>query len=729
MSVLVLPLRSHSSEVACSTREPPSTRRVLCDLGYLMSVSSLITSAWSVLLTVIDVFNRYADYQNIEHVVHVMKYIFPRQFKLHNVLTSTVDHKETAHMFKDYTLREQEIASAKRKAQARNASHEVKPCHLPRRLRNKAPLLVAKLLILHSRCSYVELLEHHCPTEPTFDLVTKELRTPMAHRVSSPEPRSPNDRHVTEFSTRPHRVSAFCRSVLTRLFPRSFWGQGPGGEENFGIIMHFVDYFVNCRKFENLTLHAVCNGLKVSCIDWLDPVSTESAAKMSLSDFNKRKEILYEFIYYLFDSLLVPLIRSNFHVTESNADKNRLYFFRHDIWKALTEPSLTSLKTSMFQEYGAPKPSKSPDANALSFSQLRLIPKGARFRPIMNLRRRATTMRNGKKVLDRAINVQLKPVHSMLNYEMAEQHDRLGASIFSIGDIHNRLKAFRDLLQVSYDQASPLYFAKVDVKSCFDTIPQTEMIQLLEGLCSHDKYRIKRHAEIRACDAHGHHRGTLSSTSKPARRFFTTANANVENDSFADAVNSGPARERKNTVFVELGTTMTESRQRLMQLLEEHVRCNRVKIGKKYYRQKQGIPQGSVLSSLLCSFFYGSFEEECLSFLNRADCLLLRLIDDFLLITTDKNKATRFLQVMYDGNATYGITIRPEKSLASFPCRVNGFDVPWLGDGAAFPYCGTVIDTKHLEISRDRARQQKNGRFNAVFGSTQSSCEQLLVTR
>jgi hypothetical protein len=35
---------------------------------------------------------------------------------------------------------------------------------------------------------------------------------------------------------------------------------------------------------------------------------------------------------------------------------------------------------------------------------------------------------------------------------------------------------------------------------------------------------------------------------------------------------------------------------------------SRAQIGNDFYRQMVGIPQGSVLSSLLCSFFYGDLE-------------------------------------------------------------------------------------------------------------------------
>lgn len=39
-----------------------------------------------------------------------------------------------------------------------------------------------------------------------------------------------------------------------------------------------------------------------------------------------------------------------------------------------------------------------------------------------------------------------------------------------------------------------------------------------------------------------------------------------------------------------------------------------VKIGSNYYRQSVGIPQGSVLSTILCSFFYGDLEKSFTAF-------------------------------------------------------------------------------------------------------------------
>lgn len=93
-----------------------------------------------------------------------MKYIFPRQFGLHNVFTSSVDLRETVQPFKDYTLREQEITQHQRRIRLKHANSTEAPItHIPKRLRGQAMALVKKLQKLHSQCYYVELLKHYCP--------------------------------------------------------------------------------------------------------------------------------------------------------------------------------------------------------------------------------------------------------------------------------------------------------------------------------------------------------------------------------------------------------------------------------------------------------------------------------------------------------------------------------------------------------------------------------------
>ena len=138
---------------------------------------------------------------------------------------------------------------------------------------------------------------------------------------------------------------------------------------------------------------------------------------MAKSDFSKRQEIFLEFVYWLFDSLLIPLIRSNFHVTESNVHRHKLFYFRHDVWRMLTEPALTRLRLGMFEEMPLEQTTKLLSSRQLGFSRIRLLPKSCGFRTIMNLKRRQQVLRNGALSLGRSINTVMTPVFNAFTYE------------------------------------------------------------------------------------------------------------------------------------------------------------------------------------------------------------------------------------------------------------------------------------------------------------------------
>ena len=213
--------------------------------------------------------------------VHLMKYIFPRQFSLHNVFTSKVDPKETVQKFKDYTLREEEIAFQERRLRAKMCHAHSIETRLPKRLRGHALKLVQQLQKRSQRCPFSILLQHYCPvsgnapqaagTSPIHGQKTSQLPKTTLHNraVSSsqmPHLASENlqSQPVTNCATTHAQVSAFCRSVVCHLLPDHFWGVGHAGKQNKREIMKQVDQFICLRRFESLSLHAVLQKVKVS---------------------------------------------------------------------------------------------------------------------------------------------------------------------------------------------------------------------------------------------------------------------------------------------------------------------------------------------------------------------------------------------------------------------------------------------------------------------------------
>lgn len=248
------------------------------------------------------------------------------------------------------------------------------------------------------------------------------------------------------------------------------------------------------------------------------------------------------------------------------------------------------------------------------------------------------------------------------------------------------------------------------MSSCFDSIPQGPLLDLLGRLLTAESYTVSRHAEAKALLGDGSRSVPVKTTWKFAGKARAAGTKTKQLQ-----IMEGEAQSRKGTVFVDSIVENLHTRNALLSLLKEHVDHNVIQMGKKYYRQKTGIPQGSVVSSLLCNFFYAELEREVLPFLVEGESMLCRLIDDFLLISTDRETAARFVRVMHAGVPEYGLSIRREKSRVNFDVDVEGVPITRLPAVTNFPYCGNAIHTRDLSITKDESRRQRNSKtsFNS----------------
>jgi hypothetical protein len=113
---------------------------------------------------------------------------------------------------------------------------------------------------------------------------------------------------------------------------------------------HLTTYSPQRHKSIPPATRKIVTDKQISDIPWLVPANTSPTSKMSLPDFRKRTQLFEEFIYWLFDSFIIHLLRTNFYVTETAVHKNRVFYFRHDIWRRISTPSISKLKESMLTE-------------------------------------------------------------------------------------------------------------------------------------------------------------------------------------------------------------------------------------------------------------------------------------------------------------------------------------------------------------------------------------------
>lgn len=652
---------------------------------------------------------RLANIDSVKQDEILVKYVFPKQFRLHNVFTSTIDRKETVQSFKDYTYREDDPEWVDHRKAGR----------LPRRLRGGPFELVQKLRRRHSRSSYHQLLSHYCPiptlasSQPSPTKTDQERRfhktrcdedpfstqlklsSPSASSLIISSNTSPEDSaSFLPYALLPSQVASFCQATILRLLPRDTFGTDLGGNQNWKIVLDNIDIFVRMRRFESINLHQLVQRLKLKSISWLAPANLKANANLAATDKAKREELLYELVYFVFDSLLIPLINSNFYVTESGIHRNKLLYFRHDIWDRLCSPCLHSAKLGNFVALNGSNINNASLTHKLGYSLLRLLPKDVGTRSIINLRRRSMKIANGKHSLGQSINAQLTPIFSILNYERQKDTGVFKSSSFSTQDLHSKLSSFK--AQLPKADRQPLYFVKVDIRSAFDSIPQARLLDLVKQIFKHEQYCITSHVEGKVLGQRGN--------SKPSFKFTKRA-APFGQLLRLDDPHDNTMAHHKNIIHTNIDRCRLISAREAKELLEEHVQSNIVKIGNRYYQQSSGIAQGSILSSLLCTFFYNDFEQNKLSFLRKDCSLLLRIIDDFLLVTTEREQAVKFVRAMKEGDVDFGIAVHPEKSLANFDMTIDGAQIPRVLQTTAFPFCGLLIDTKTLQVSKDRIRK------------------------
>jgi telomerase reverse transcriptase len=106
------------------------------------------------------------------------------------------------------------------------------------------------------------------------------------------------------------------------------------------------------------------------------------------------------------------------------------------------------------------------------------------------------------------------------------------------------------------------------------------------------------------------------------------------------------------------------------------------------FKQKKGIPQGSFLSTLLCSLFYGQFDKDTGLIDFPSDDLVMRYVDDFLIISPCRERLERFAKYLQGGFPEFGIKINGDKT--RFSC---GSEI--------FTWCGLRINPETLDISPD----------------------------
>uniref|UniRef100_A0A8C0WZD1 Telomerase reverse transcriptase n=1 Tax=Castor canadensis TaxID=51338 RepID=A0A8C0WZD1_CASCN len=559
--------------------------------------------------------------------------------------------------------------------------------HRPRRLSPRywrmRPLF-QELLANHARCPYSALLRTHCP-----------LGAMATWAAPAGAPNEEEDSRLLVQLLRRHsspwQVYAFLRACLQRLVPAGLWGS----RHNQRRFLRNTKMFLSLGKYSKLSLLELTWKMKVQDCTWLR--SSTGGGYVPAAEHRLRERILAKFLFWLMDTYVVELLRSFFYVTETTFQKNRLFFYRRSVWSKLQSIGVRQhLQRVQLRELSEAEVRQHQEARpALPTSRLRFIPKPRGLRPIVNMDYIVGPRAFCREKKAQHFTLRVKTLFSVLNYERAQRPGLMGASVLGLDDIYTAWRAFVQRVRAQ-SPAPRLYFVKVDVTGAYDAIPQDRLMEVVAGIIRPLKntYCVRRYAVVRRAArgrVHKSFRSHVSTLSdlKPYMRQF------VEHLQDTNAL--------KDAIVIEQSSSLNEASSGLFDFLLRFVRSSVLRIGCRCYVQCQGIPQGSILSPLLCSLCYGDMENKLFPGVQQ-DGVLLRLVDDFLLVTPHLAQAKAFLSTLIQGIPEYGCVINPRKTVVNFP--LEGGDL----DGAAplqlpahclFPWCGLLLDTQTLEVSSD----------------------------
>mmetsp|Transcript_12724 Transcript_12724/g.22977 ORF Transcript_12724/g.22977 Transcript_12724/m.22977 type:complete len:835 (+) Transcript_12724:824-3328(+) len=481
-----------------------------------------------------------------------------------------------------------------------------------------------------------------------MQLIKRHQRCPYRNLFEKHCPLPEDVPHVLELATSKVQVSNYLKQVCLRVLPRSTFPNNVSRRH----FLQMVHAFVFLNRNENMTVEEI--------------ESHVNSADVS--------EVPLEWI---FSSLLVELIRNMFYCTEANGSGREVFYFHKTVWSKRCEAQLDRLcENGMLVRVPGPKSVKET-------GKLRFVPKSSGgLRPIMNCKRM-----NSKLIyIYHALKAAFRdPVRCKTNQ---------CTQILGIHEFYAAYLAF--VRKTKMKKQKKYYIVSLDVDKCFDNINLAKLNQAVEAVLHQDQYTIEGHSMVVLNEAIQRARGvTQRCVSLDSQQDSEETNRPV------DIFDRASRQRKQNGIFIDRCECVTLSKQAIMKGLGQHVAGNFTTFGSAVFRQAKGIPQGSILSSLLSTLYYESFEKkhvyELLFATDPDDTFCIRMLDDYLVISPDKEKVVKFSTAMRNGFADFGVYVNPEKTCVS-----------WGGDvESPVPWCGFCINPADLSVTFDLERLRK----------------------
>ncbi|CCK69687.1 telomerase reverse transcriptase KNAG_0C05890 [Huiozyma naganishii CBS 8797] len=453
------------------------------------------------------------------------------------------------------------------------------------------------------------------------------------------------------------QVIKFLTVILDKLLPLSFFGS----RRNKSRIFSGVAELVNLPKGGTLTLERLVRGVRMRDIDYLfKPTNTAEA-------FIFATQLFLQSIFWLFQCLIPKIISSFFYCTEVSSTSD-LHFFRQDVWRRVVRPFTTRYFTEYLVENTVCRNHNSYVLSDFNHSSMRVIPKKAagEFRVLSVPRKGA----DAEELKEFTINYWkfIAPTQSVLFY-LRKKRITCFKKVFSPLQIPTLIKDFKERLLRKHKCLPLLHFMKFDIASCYDSVPRKKALDVLHGALEKENGFYVR-----------------------SYTCFNSKSRSVKNR----LVVNGSEAFLSSDVLIDNCRTTYFTNADILKIVEFELYKTALWVDNKCYLRKDGLFQGSSLSALLVDLIYDDMLETYKEFRCKLkeESLIVRIADDFLIISTDGAQINNIKKLALGGFTEYHATVKREK-IVTMDSQSQTETI--------IQFCAIHIDMQNLEVWKDSA--------------------------
>ncbi|RDD47422.1 Telomerase reverse transcriptase [Trichoplax sp. H2] len=582
-----------------------------------------------------------------------------------------------------------------------NKKGTIQSCRLPRRL-IRLQQIFQSFIKRHKKCRFQALLHRQCPLKPHQIFPIEASQTVNINCKKRTETKVATNYSClrNNYST-PVQVYSFLVSVCNHVIPQQLWGC----KRNKQLFYNKLFRFIHLHKNEKFTCRDIMMNMKISECIWANNFMQK--AKLSpISNSEKSWRLCTTFFWWLFNDYCLSILKGYFYVTDSDNTKNKIFYYRKSIWRRILTLGVTGLLREKFKKIDKKTYKKLlHEQKTLGCSGLRFLPKDKKLRPIIALNRKTFSSDVMNKTLQKSkgshcsnlpINDQLRKIFNILTYEKNKAVYNKSPGIFGFHDIYYQWKNFiSNVNPQSHDRK--WYFASVDIKNCFDSIRQEKLLSIVDKLLNQDEYLMYQFTMVS--------RRNNKNCSNIQRYILKNGDMSATARLLKFSENESNSRMRHCIVY-DKAVIEVVKKTFVLEQIKKHITNNIVQVNGEYYKQTSGIPQGSILSSVLCYIFYNMMENTYLKeFMNQSNVFFARLTDDFLLVANNKDVCCAFINKMAKGIPEYGCELNLAKCLVNEKLAVmNDFQPNLCKNSSYFPWCGLLFNINTLEVLSDYNR-------------------------